>query len=179
MYNRTRINAAGRFMLLMLAFACGAVIVYSLRTLTAPLRYVLTPAAAGQVSLLQAYFSDTGMVRAEAMLRAASGIAPETALWLIIGMTACAGPLFFAASALRGACFGFVLSLIAGDTVSVLTGPYLLPFIGWLAVTVLLMGYASVTAEKTPTRCFLQFLPSAGAAFWITFLCSTVLPSIL
>jgi hypothetical protein len=80
MYNRTRINAAGRFMLLMLAFACGAVIVYSLRTLTAPLRYVLTPAAAGQVSLLQAYFSDTGMVRAEAMLRAASGIAPETAV---------------------------------------------------------------------------------------------------
>lgn len=177
MYDKTKTNSAGRVFLLLLIFVCAAVSVYSLPGLLSPDRYILTPAKDLPVTPVMTVLYGYGFDIAADRLAVLTGTALELFWWFLGGLSICAGPVFLLASVCRGASFGFVLSLIAGEGAGSLAGWHMLSLAGWIAVTVLLFLFAGKVSPPTSGKAFcryaVRFLSTAGAAFWITALCST------
>ena len=177
MYANEKPNGPARFFLLTLVFACAAVLSFSLADMLPAARYLLTPSTVSADSFLSRFLPvDAVTVRRTAFLL--TGTAAEMGIWFLGGLGVWAGAVFLLAAVWRGACFGFVLSLIAGESASVLAGGSLPVLAGWLAVTVLM--FCCSAAQSVPGtgkqffRWTLRFLAFAGASFWITVFCERI-----
>ena len=177
MYVKDKPNGQARFFLLMLAFICAAVTAFSLGDMLPAARYLLTPAEETADSFFVRLLpgESVSVSRTAAML---SGATAEMGVWFLGGLGVWAGAVFLLAAAWRGACFGFVLSLIAGEGASVLAGWHWSMLAGWLAVTVLLFCCSIRQSVPGTGRQFfrwtLRFLAYAGAAFWILLVCERI-----
>ena len=174
MYEQEKTNGSARFFLLMLVFACTAVTAFSLGDMLPTVRYLLTPAGAASGSYLARYLP----VGAESVSRISAvltGAALEMGIWFLAGLGIWAGAVFMLAAACRGACFGFVLSLITGNSTADLAGWNPAVLTGWLAMTVLLFCLgAGQSVPKNGRQFFrwtMRFSVFAGASFWIIILC--------
>ncbi|MBR4961562.1 MAG: hypothetical protein IKY52_11760 [Clostridia bacterium] len=174
MYANEKPNGPARVILLMLAFVCAAVTAFSLGDMLPAARYILTPADGTADSFLSRFLPETGLSAGRTAVLL-TGTAAEMGIWYLGGLGVWAGAVFVLAALSRGACFGFVLFLMAGEGASVLAGGHLSVLAGWLAVTALMFCCGSMQTVPVKGKQFLQwtlrFLAYAGAAFWITLLC--------
>jgi len=171
-----------RFLLLILASAASAVFVCTLPEHLLPdVRYLVIPTDTASVPLAGWLSSPWDTMLAD-MLGQVRWIALELLVWLLGSLCIYSMPVYLAASAYRGACLGYVLSLLTGNPPQ-LSGHTSAMLSGYLLVTVVLFVFACGTppffrwhrrADSTaaaPIRYGIRFFVCAGLIFCITLIC--------